>query len=142
MSKDRRMAEDRTTDRPKQDGHPAEEGEKVPRRKRVLPKQPIPSANPIGTAIAVLGVFLLLVCVFSAFPAQTGMPGVCGLIAGAVLGLGFAILHGSFTLRFFLILVLICGASATLTELSARFTWYSAEGNSYRKVFEVEDNAR
>jgi hypothetical protein len=81
-------------------------------------------ANKIGTGIAVIGILMFVTCMFSGFPKQTGMPGVCGLVAGGVMGLGFAILYGRFTLRFFLILTLICGASATLTELSARFGWY------------------
>lgn len=109
--------------------------EKPPRRKRVLPKQPIPAADPIGTAIAVVGIILLIIACFSDIPVQTGMPGVCGLIAGAVIGLGFAVLYRRFTLRFFLILALICGTCATLAELSARFGWYAGANRTYIDIF-------
>ena len=64
------------------------------------------------------------------------MPGVCGLIAGAVIGLGFAVLYRRFTLRFFLILTLICGICATLAELSARYEWYSSTNSSYYRIYQ------
>jgi len=105
--------------------------DKEPRRRRVLPKHPIPAANKIGTGIAVLGILMFLTFMFSDFGKQTGMPGVCGLASGAVMGLGFAILYWRFTLRFFLILTLICGVSATLTELSARYSWYGPRVRYY-----------
>ena len=105
-------------------------------RTRVLPTSPVPAAHRIGTAIIVLGAFMLLTVCWGSTPWywHPHAPAIPGLRCGVVVCIGVMVLYWRFSLRLFVAAVLLLGACGALGNLSGDLphkTFHIRSSNGY-----------